>query len=232
MNSDTAILLGLYLSAFSSLAISQELHDGMKQDWKILAPGEYHDGEAPKVPGIGWFALQIQDGRWQLVPTELKSERVKDLLLDEGEQKTGVKISSLHQDAIAFLRMPALKPGLVNAVKNMPFKKDAPLHIAPKQKPVRIYFNRQPYVIEASSSYVTITNGEQSTVLEQLDYGEDSELNRFHLVWAGDLDQDGKLDLITSHTAYSAGALCVYLSSQASKNNVLEQVDCHSGAGC
>jgi hypothetical protein len=225
------ILLGLYLSVFSSLAISQELGDEIKQDWKILAPGEYHDGEAPKVPGIGWLALQMRDGRWQLVPTELKSERVKDLLLDEGEQKTGIKITSLHQDAIAYLRLPVIKPGAVNAA-SVWFKKDAPHNIAAKQKPLRINFNRQRYELAATSSYAYIKKGAHSTLLEEFRGGEGGELNKLELVWAGDLDQDGRLDLITLKSGYNTSALCLHLSSKATENHVVELVDCHSSTGC
>jgi hypothetical protein len=231
MKPHTAILLGLCVSVLSSTAISQELDDGMKQDWKILAPGEYHDGEAPKVPGIGWLALQMRDGRWQLVPTELKSERVKDLLLDEGEQKTGIKITSLHKDAIAYLRLPTITPGVVNAA-SVWFKKDAPHNIAAKQKPLRINFNRQRYELAATSSYAYIKNGTQSTLLEEFRAGEGGELNKLELVWAGDLDRDGKLDLITSKSGYNTGALCLHLSSKAPENHVVTLVDCHSGTGC
>jgi hypothetical protein len=225
------IVVGLWLSVFGSFARSQELGDGVKQDWKILAPGEYHDGEAPKVPGIGWLALQMRDGRWQLVPTEISSERVKDMLLDEGEQKTGIKITSLHEGAIAYLRLPAIKPGAVNAT-SVWFKKDAPHNIAANQKPLRINFNRQRYELAATSSYVYIKNGAKSTLLDELRGGEGGELNKLELVWAGDLDQDGRLDLITSKSGFNSSALCLHLSSKAPENHVVVLVDCHASTGC
>ena len=52
------------------------------------------------------------------------------------------------------------------------------------------------------------------------------------LRWAGDLDRDGRLDLIFEPTRKNAGALCVWLSSRAGPGEPPGSAACWRTPGC
>jgi hypothetical protein len=61
----------------------------------------------------------------------------------------------------------------------------------------------------------------------------DDDPDQVALVWAGDLDHDGRLDLITNvdHEDGKNAELCLYLSSAADKSRLVKQVGCQFFSG-
>lgn len=54
-----------------------------------------------------------------------------------------------------------------------------------------------------------------------------------YLIWAGDLDRDGKLDLIMDlKTHENTSQIGLFLSSKSTKSNLLKLVALRSSVGC
>ena len=55
----------------------------------------------------------------------------------------------------------------------------------------------------------------------------------FSLIWAGDIDGDGTLDLIMDlSTHYNSSNMTLFLSSKAEEGQLLKKVSCISTKGC
>jgi hypothetical protein len=221
------------LVAFAFVALIGFAHaEDKREQWVFLLPGEYHGSEAPAKPGKGWLALMIVDGRWHLVPTKVSAEPIYDAVLDAEDQKTGIRISSRHPEALALLRNPHLLAKKIDT-PNIRFK-DNSLKISPIQ-PLNISFKRQQYQIVAVRSEIFLTKGSQRTKLPDLSVSEDQESDlseSAYLLWAGDLDRDGSLDLLVSYRGDNRSGACLFLSSKAPKGSLVGIVACHGGVGC
>jgi hypothetical protein len=221
------------LVAFAFVALIGFAHAADKgEQWAFLMEGDYHGDEAPANPGKGWLALVIVDGRWHLVLTKVRAEPVYDAVLDEKGQKTGIRISSRHPKALALFRDPDLLAQKIDT-PNLRFKGSS-LDLSPDQ-PLKVSFKGQHYQIVVVRSEIFLTNGSRRTKLPDLSVSEDRESEHSEsarLLWAGDLDRDGSLDLLVSYSRYNASGTCLFLSSKAPKGNLVRQVACHGGVGC
>jgi len=194
-------------------------------------PNQYHSTEAPTEPGTGWLALVAVGGVWRLEPTEVRATRVVDPAADiEEGQKTGIQISSDHEAALALLRIPGIKPGKVDT-PDMKFKNN-PREISITGDPLKISFKGTDYVIEPTQAGIFLKKGVQKTLLAELLAENSASTNAASLLWAGDLDGDGHIDLLFAYSGQNNFGSCLYLSAGASKGALVRQAACHGGVGC
>jgi hypothetical protein len=198
-------------------------------NWQLLIPGQYHSDEAPAKPGLGWLALAPVGGVWRLEPAIAKATLVHDAVLDGNDDKTGVEISAGFADAIALLRVPGFTPGKVDT-PNMQFK-DKRRQLA-SDAPLQISFKGREYSLHVIDSTVFLRSGDGSTALEGLVAGNAESEDTVALLWAGDLDRDGKLDLLLSTSGYNSSGVCLFLSGKAQANGLVGLLACHRGVGC
>lgn len=199
--------------------------------WQFLVPNQYHGNEAPAEPGPGWLALVATGGVWRLVPTQVRATRVVDPLVDnENGQKTGILISSDHEAALALLRIPGINPGKVDT-PNMRFK-DNPREMSAGGAPLTIAFKGTEFVIEPTPAGIFLTQGARMTRLSGLSAAGSESEDSASLLWAGDLDGDGQIDLLFSYSGHNRYGSCLYLSADAGKGNLVRQATCHGGLGC
>jgi hypothetical protein len=52
------------------------------------------------------------------------------------------------------------------------------------------------------------------------------------LLWAGNLDGDGQLDLLVSYRGSNNGGVCLFMSSKAPRAALVHRIACHGGVGC
>jgi hypothetical protein len=52
------------------------------------------------------------------------------------------------------------------------------------------------------------------------------------VIWAGDIDRDNKLDVITNFQAKNSGGYCVQLSTGAKEGELFGSQECHFGSAC
>lgn len=210
----------------------------------FLTPTTTHVGETPLRPGSGWFALVPEGNGWELVKTELKSRRVEG-----GITLYDVELSSTHPKAIAFFRLPEMKPGPVSvpgAILKMPlFDFQRMANRAYPKRTLTFDGNQYHFYVKELSTLIDDGNGKSSLVK----YGElhvrmgdydaplgltgDSPWDDYaKITWVGDIDGDGKLDLITNVQGSNSGGSCLYLSGAATGKQLFGPATCHIGTGC
>lgn len=226
-------------------------HGGLAaaESWVFLQPGALHVGEAPEAPGRGWLVLHRVGGVWRLSATRLTARRV-----DSAVTEYDVEISSSKPQALAFVRLPGLRAGPVETptgwerffgVINMP--DDAPepvdaanglrfngvvyrIDVQRELEQVPAQAGQAAHEVVRSASLSLVAGGRRTEIGEsgEATLSEDSN----HIVWAGDLDRDGRLDFIVSTSGKNSGGLCLYLSRGAKSSELLRAPYCHIGTGC
>jgi hypothetical protein len=198
------------------------------EEWRFLMPGEYHGVDAPGNPGDGWLALAPMDGLWHLVPTEVVAELIHDPVSDSEGQKTGIQISTQQPNAFAFFRMPGLRAGKIDT-PNMRFHGN-PRDITPS-KGVIIPFKGVAHQVVVVVDEVVLVRGFKRSKLAELRVTPHLE-DTANLLWAGDLDGDGRLDLLVGYGGSNKSGACLFLSSFAQNGALLGEANCHGGVGC
>jgi hypothetical protein len=200
-------------------------------DWPLLIPGSYHAGEAPIRPGIGWLALTPVGGVWRLEPVIVRARAVHDPVLDADDQRTGIEISASHPEAIALLRLPGLRAGKVDTPA-LKFK-DEYRPIAVGDPPLTLVFKDKSYRLVAEPDRILLQHGALSTPLADLQPAGPDRDSATELFWAGDLDGDGRLDLLLRETGANHARVCLFLSRAATEGTALLRPQaCHRGVGC
>jgi hypothetical protein len=211
--------------------------------WSILVPGDHHSDEAPAAPGSGWLALAVVNGAWRLEPVRVKAERFRDVLEDAKGMKTGTRITESRGDALVLLRLPSLKPGRVETPNMQFLKNDRQVWSGHWQRvrendrrvwngvlPLKIPFKGEIYEIEVKEFEVYVHKNGTRTLLPDLDAKEDTDT--VTLIWAGDLDGDGKLDFLFRRNGPNSVGVCLFLSSDAPPGSLVRKVGCHDITGC
>lgn len=191
----------------------------------ILQPGGYDpaDLDVSTLPAHGWLALVKRGDHWELV-------HAKVALTPE--------ISSPDQPkALVFLHARQLVAGKVSTLAmKLPDGVDTPEQAddGKGKDRLELTFNRQRYRLSlpkqgtAFGRNLFLDDGHTRTVLDANSY-TDSAL----IMWAGDLDHDGRLDLIigADHENGQNADTCLYLSSAAGKQQLVKQVACQGFSG-
>jgi hypothetical protein len=212
-----------------SSAIGFDQVERPQREWEFLIPGDYHADEAPTNPGNHWLALAVINGSWHLVPDQVKAERIDDAVVDRQGEKTGIRINAEHAGVIALLRIPNLTPRKVDAV-DLKFKDDGGrLSLT---APLELSFRGEWYQLEAKRFGVYLRRGNLRTMLSDIFVGGPESDNAAWLLWAGDLDGDGALDLLVRYAGYNSGGVCLFLSASARPGVLVRHIACHGGIGC
>lgn len=185
--------------------------------------GEEHYGDPPEVPeGERWLGLYVDaDSSW-IQPVEVDWER-REL---EG---LGRHVYIVRPDGaiVLMLGVPRVRIGRAETVLrwtesmyrgsesvDLPLRSTAYMVSVTAEDP------------QACDATVTLSDGERSQVLftpalDPLECGEP----HFDIHWAGDLDGDGRLDLLTTFSMkYSGHPRRLYLSSAAAPGDLVGQV--------
>jgi hypothetical protein len=85
-------------------------------------------------------------------------------------------------------------------------------------------FHGIKYEIQVTKKSIDLVGGHKRQYL-----GE--SINGVGIVWAGDLDGDGKLDFVVSRESDKSGNVCLFLSGAASAEEIAGRVDCLEVSG-
>lgn len=202
--------------------------------------GSFHDGESLARDGEHWLALQATPAHAALVDTRVRVKRVHDDVVDDDGTDTGIEVATALADTGLLLRGPGLRAGPVAAVA-------LPASPTPLAKaPVALRLRATPYrlVLQCGKTGercdVVLDDGHRRQVLLTLPAGryDDGSLMLGDdaspaLLFAGDLDRDGRLDLILDATDhYNVGQPTLYLSSHARDGELVRAVAVHTSVGC
>lgn len=206
----------------------------------VLQPGVFHDGEVPPdAAQRRWLGLFRRTGGYYLAPAAVRTARVQDVIMDEEGQRTGweVTLPRATDTCLVLLTGPGkLAAGPVDSAA-------AGTGALMPGQPVRLGLGGVRYTLSARCQYAadsTVRNYKlyltcadrpgKEQLLAAAPLLDDATMT---LVWAGDLDHDGRLDLILDTTShYNASRLSVYLSGAARGAELVKFVGLRETVGC
>ncbi|AXK72855.1 hypothetical protein DWG18_11570 [Lysobacter sp. TY2-98] len=202
--------------------------------------GVFHEGEATARDGENWLALQVTTGRSALVATEVRVRRVHDDVVDADGTDTGLEVTTTVRDATFLLRGPKLRIGPVDTA----WAGVEPLRLP--TKPLALKLHGASYRLQLDCAArgdvcrLVLAGGARTQVLQEFHAGryDDGTLMLGDdaspaLLFAGDLDHDGRLDLILDITDhYNASERTLFLSSGAAPRALVRRVALHRSTGC
>src|SRR5687768_10169423 len=228
------------LTALSLILLLGSSVPGQKRfpQLSLVETGEFHGGEISARSGERWLGLFPAAGGFALLPTTLKVEAVHDPVVDDGPtEKTGKKVSVSRALKPVFLLKGAgtLNRGAVTGV----FSGERSLV---NGDVINLNIGRNKYQLKVVSddptpaghlmrnSKLLLTGGAKSQIL--FSAGEPNDAG-WSLLWAGDLDGDGKLDLyLHLNTHYNTSQRRLFLSTQATRGRLVKEVAVFSIVGC
>lgn len=186
----------------------------------LLTYGLHHGSEV-KTPGQGWLALFDKN----LAPVTLKTKKVRDEIIDDGKPesvKTGIEVTSGKEIPIVYIK------GLsARSVTNFPLERQRSLGDG---KAIKVGDGSLAATGTGPAHQLVLTLGAQSQVLYEQ---ADGDLDGWTVRWIGDLDGDGKLDLLVeADHHYNVTTLRLFLSSQAAKGDLVKEVAKYTTSGC
>ena len=216
------------------------LPDLAASPYRLQMPGDFHGDEPVARDGQRWLALRVDaEGRARLQPTRLQVMPITDPVLDGPDQTSGRRVQAEGAESLAFLRGPTLRSGPVDTAHvqslGLPGLPDARIEFAGQD--YRLQTECAPFVpapdafpemrlsphcrvllyrdqAHAVLMEVPATRIRSDDGTEHTSFGNDASPS---LLFAGDLDHDGQLDLlldVTDH--YNLQLPTLFLSGAAS----------------
>jgi hypothetical protein len=208
---------------------------------QLLLTGTFHGNEVAAQSGEKWLALVPSGKGYALEETRIRIERVKDELLDEDGETTGKKVSvDLDKKPIFLVRgIQRLTPGKVETA--IPRKPDFEVNqtIQVTLSNGRIF---DLMVACDQTTPLTVDNFRECPLLLSHE-SKTQKIRSFQvyfspnskpvfasdanpsLIWAGDLDKDGSLDLLLDlSNHYNVSAPTLFLSSEARSDELVVKV--------
>ena len=197
----------------------------------LQPPGQFHGDEPVARDGERWLALRIDGDDAALVRTTVAVRAVEDPLLDAAGQRSGLAVSSADDGAVVmYLRGTGLRDGGIERARVEPDSGPMPYAIDFRGQRHRIEArcDTRPFEhVDAQAHYacrIVIDDGARAQTLAAMSgYYEAGattmSLNHDaspRLLFAGDIDRDGKLDLIVDTSDhYNKSRPTLFLSSPA-----------------
>jgi len=218
-------------------------------DPQLVRPGTYHGDELTAVSGETWLALRhVPEGRDRLEAVTVRVDTVRDEILDEADAPaTGRMISAPGDSGIAFLfrGVPGLHEGPVNTITTDEMVAlGEPVRMALAGDSLMVVLACGPRQVTgqletAACSLVVIRGGASQTLRSYQAYYQEGEFGGIGndaipiVLWAGDLDGDGALDLVVELTDhYNVSQPTLFMSRRSGGGVVLEKVAEHVSTGC
>jgi hypothetical protein len=237
--------LRIFLLVFTLMALPLMINS--RPGIRVIEPGQFHSYEIAAKTGQRWLGLFVNGRRSRLRYSTINVRGVYDDVTDYGaKRKTGkrITVNSDQQPVFLLNNSSTLKPGPVKTVFEM--KADEPSQGLEKF-PQTLKLGRRSYILKVVSpdktpvqclmsdfpknARLVLASGHAQQVLYTLDVCGNDPI--WYLVWAGDIDRDGKLDLyvnVTQHYDYSDRVLL--LSSLARKGKLVRDAAIFETGGC
>jgi hypothetical protein len=220
-----------FVAALILLQGFSQSENSTKEKIQLWAAGPMHENEVVGKTGEKWFALYRTENGF-----ELHATKVTVLDSSDGLYAKFVKVDRPFETIILLRGIAGLKEGPVKTVFS------GHQFVKPSQ-----YISLQ-LSSDLRSSYQLYAEGKEENetiddykIILYSDQQRQTILNRAKmylegspaLLWAGDLDRDGKLDLLMDLTDhYNASEPTLFLSSRAAPNELVKRVASHRKIGC
>jgi len=221
-----------------------------KCEGKLIQPLNYHGDETSAEDGQRWLALLHQpNGTYKIRSVAIRVERVNDPIVDENGQKSGKEISprASSGEAIFFFKgISGIRPG---PAETLP----PPAQLKPNTPILFKLSSGKSYTLTLSCTppndsanlqqvpaALVLKHGEISQTLGTFNasykdgkfscVGKEGELG---VIWAGDLNADGSLDLLINMTDhYNVSLPTLFLSPGGSGEPIVRKVAQLISTGC
>lgn len=211
----------------------------------IIAPGSFHGDEVPAdTPGL-WFALVRDGGGASLQPVHVSVTAVRDEIVDDIGETTGRRVDvSPELEALVLVRgLASLRPGPVSTALAEQRIEETHLDAHLSNLSYRFFVFCGPTYLIAGQRQQECELRIRSQSVEQslFTYGTyfegDYRLWASDLppsvVWAGDLDGDGRLDILLNTSDHpNVNEMRLYLSSTATSGQLVSEVARFEHVGC
>ena len=220
---------------------NQSAASPVKSEIQLLQVGAFHGDEVSAKSGEIWLGLYPTPDGHALIPSRITVETVYDPFVDNAGEQTGKVVSVEEQTPPLFL----IKGLSTSERESIKILSDTQTILSPgKSLNLRLDDENESYLTVYGEGDVgpngftslenyslELSNGQLSQ--ELLAYGSTNGAIPT-LLWAGDLDGDGQLDLLINatphYTVYSAPML--FLSSMAQGGNLVQKVAIFIATGC
>ena len=211
----------------------------------LQPPGTFHAGEPRARDGETWLALQVREDGAALVPARLSVRAVHDEMLDAEGAKSGREVASPVAEALMFVRGSGLSEGAVPRAKVAASESRLPNdELQLGARTYRIRTTCVPAGTREGQSQldcdIRLEEGGRSQRLVRMggyvpqeggaQLGDDASPR---VLFAGDLDRDGRLDLLfETSDHYNVSRPVLFLSSKAGKAELVREVARFESVGC
>jgi hypothetical protein len=191
-------------------------------DWptRIFAPGSYHGWEVKAADGDECLALFAEGGACFLREAVIHTEPVFDPYFDSEGEASGLTVSVVGAGGEPlFLMIPARESSGFSTGEVPTIVVDSPVLLPLARDPLGVYGSLR---VEAKGVFLEVDGREQrlSSV-----YDPDDGAG-VRIVWAGDLDRDGRIDFLLDDRPHYAIRLQyrLFLSGEATHGCLLQEV--------
>lgn len=209
------------------------------QKIQILEIGAFHGEEVSAESGDNWFGLFKFGNDHALFPVVLWVETVRDEIVDAPDEKTGKEVKTVGHGKPLFLikGKNLVQRRKIETVfageKSIGGDFNENYEFAGVKYNVKVESERKdkenPQYLNESSK-LTLSDGRVSQTIFSVEACDDCA---WQMIWAGDLDADGKLDFylqLNSH--YNSRVMRLFLSSEAENGNLVKEVAEFGIVGC
>lgn len=199
----------------------------------IVFTESFHGEEMPYNDGEEFLALTPE---CVLVPVKIDVTIEQDMLLDAGDERTGKRVTVAGFEDIFLIRGPKLHPGKVTRAK------PDFVELLPSTWKSKILLGAQEHELSyrcgVDECTLVLTSGDIAQDLVSFEITrEGREINTLDVVhvisFAGDLDHDGRLDLIANLSRHwNESRPTLWLSSAAKEGQLVAMTAELSTSGC
>ena len=203
----------------------------------LEAAGPFHGNEVPPIAGT-WFGLGRTEGGFAWRGYRVTETMVPDPVIDTEGKMTAKQITAEGPPPVFLAQGLPFREGRVASA----FWSDSPLSIDYGTNSVTIGLGNQAVTVtlEHAPDHVANPRQRERLVLESrgirqvlMEWPDGRFDAPVSLIWAGDLDRDGKLDLymnLSDH--YNVSNRTLLLSARAARGDIVTQVAVWSTTGC
>lgn len=217
------------------------------QHVSILLPGSFHGEEVPDDAAGRWFALVAEGADATLQAVDVRVTQEVDVIVDAAGEMTGRRVDvSPAIDPVVLLRgIPNLRIGAVpTSLHRISVMPDTPqsTHLGARSYSFRLQCSDVQIVQgqRHQECELLLSDGTRSQVLSPYAAYFEGDVRIFSseqeaplILWAGDLDADGRLDLLLdTSNHYNIDEMQLYLSSQAGERELVAPVAAFRATGC